>query len=187
MGTSISQKSPENRNWGPVFMGYIHGDVPVRRVLADIWRAAQNQPQSVSELIGTKLIFQIYHTIKESNKAGEALKKTNQLIHDSKANTIITEIAKRSIPNAYLSDQPAKEWPTSFFSELTNYFVSRDISGYVGENARNENVTSLIEFKKSLESCLTDTMLKPKAPLSSTAQWRKFVSETIENIKSGIS
>ena len=152
MGTSVSQASPRNTNWSPVHAGYKNGFIPEERIISEIWRASENQETPMSDSIASDTIYNCYAAVSGSQNFQEALQKFNGFIAENKSNSIVAEFAKRAIPAAYQSENPAQGWAARFFSELTNYVMSRDASGFIGGNNRNKTVQEMINFKKNISA-----------------------------------
>jgi hypothetical protein len=76
-------------------------------------------------------------------------RRANEL-RTSKQNSVVGEFAKQAFllkaSGAYQSDSPV----AVLFRQLTNYYVSRDIPGYVGPRYRCETIAQAREFKKNI-------------------------------------
>ena len=184
MGTSISQPSPDNTNWKPVKIGYKSKEVPVRRVIEEIWRASENQEKPLSTEINSDIIFKCHQLVAKSDNANDAIKNFTKEIIKTKKNSIVAEFAKRAIPSAYLSENVTKQWRSAFFSELTDYIVSRDTSGYVGDDYRNQSISDLNSFKSEIRSSTNKIIDSIKIEPKTLSQWHTFVEKAIGNSKS---
>ena len=121
----------------------------------EVWRASdtsEKDSKPLSSEMKTQAIYSCYEAVKSSNNFQEALQKFNKAIVERKGNSIVAEFAKRVIPSAFQSNNPSDQWTSNFFKEVTNYVMSRDASGFVGEIYRNKSVKELIEFKKTVSS-----------------------------------
>ncbi len=184
MGTSISHGSPRNSNWKPVLATYTDNKIPPERVISEVWRAFENDRIPISSYLKTDLIFSCFNAVKSSNTFIDALRKYNDSVLTSKHNTIIAEFAKRVIPLAFQSKNPLETWKTNLFSELTNYIISRDASGFVGEKFRNKSINDLIEFKDRINHQVTDIVGKQKISIANQEDWNSFIDTTIFKLKS---
>lgn len=184
MGTSVSHGSPRTSNWKPVLACYTNDSFSKERVINEVWRASENEGTPISSLMKSDTIFECYNAVSNSQNYREALQKFNDIILSTKQNTIVAEFAKRVIPTAYQSEKPSQQWKNSFFAELTNYVVSRDASGFVGENFRNKSVTDLIAFKKSLSKKVNDIVGADKSKIKNKNDWNAFVDSSITKLKS---
>ncbi len=187
MGTSVSQCSPrKSRKWNPVHVCYTNDNIPEGRILTEIWRAADNPSEKVrwSSEMKSDVIYSCFETVRSSSNITEAMKKFKDKILSKKCNSIAAEFAKRSIPAAFQGSNPANEWVNKFFSEVTNYLVSRDISGFVGENYRNKTVSDLDSFKKRINENLNQMLLSQKRDIKSKKEWKAFIDITITKLKS---
>lgn len=184
MGTSVSHGSPRTSNWKPVLACYANDNFSKERVINEVWRASEKEATPISSLMKSETIFECYNAVNNSENYREALQKFNDIIVNSKQNTIVAEFAKRVIPTAFQSDKPTEQWKNSFFTELTNYVVSRDASGFVGENFRNKSVTDLIAFKKSISKKVNEIVGADKTKIKSKSDWNTFVDSSITKLKS---
>jgi len=184
MGTSVSHGSPRTSNWKPVLTCYTSDKIPPERIISEVWRASENEGIPISTMMKSKAIFECYAAVNESNNYREALDKFNDSILLSKQNSIVAEFAKRVIPLAFQSKSPSEQWKNSFICELTNYVVSRDASGFVGDKFRNKSVNDLIEFKKLIHKKVNDIVSTNKKKISSQKEWNLFVDTSISKLKS---
>ena len=184
MGTSVSHGSPRTSNWKPVLACYANDNFSKERVINEVWRASEKEITPISSMMKSDAIFECYNAINNSNNYREALQKFNDIILSTKQNTIVAEFAKRVIPTAFQFEKPSQQWKNSFFTELTNYVVSRDASGFVGENFRNKSVTDLIAFKKSISKKVNDIVGADKTKIKSKSDWNAFVDSSITKLKS---
>jgi len=183
MGTSISQPSPNNTNWKASKIIYKHGKIPANRVIKEIWRASENHENPMSNKLGTKSIFSCQEIVRESKNVSEALKKFRATTIKNKDNSILSEFAKRAIPHAMASKNPVAEWRATFFSNITNYIVSRDISGYIGEEFRNKNVGQMMKFKSQIRQNVHEQIHSIEKNPKSLKSWKKYVEGTITQLK----
>lgn len=184
MGTSVSQASPRNTNWSPVHAGYKNEFIPEERIISEIWRASENQETPMSDSIASDTIYNCYTAVSNSANFQEALQKFNGFIAENKSNSIVAEFAKRAIPAAYQSNNPVQGWMAKFFSELTNYVMSRDTSGFVGGNNRNKTVQEMINFKKNITTKVSGIVSSESRTIRNSEEWKSFVNESIERLKS---
>ncbi len=187
MGTSVSQHSPRSsKKWNPVHICYTNDSIPEDRVLTEIWRAADNPSEQVqwSNEMKSEVIYSCFEIVKSSSNIQEALSKFRENILSNKSNSIVAEFAKRSIPAAFHGGNPANDWVRKFFSEVTNYVISRDTSGFVGENYRNKTVKDLDGFKKRLSGNLNQILQNQQRKIKSQKDWNSFIDNTISKIKS---
>lgn len=188
MGTSTSQSSPrKSSNWKRVFVCYESNNLPDNRVMNEVWRASETSEKDskpLSSEMKTQAIYSCYEAVKSSKNFQEALQKFNKTIIETKGNSIVAEFAKRVIPSAFQSNNPSEQWTNSFFKEVTNYVMSRDASGFVGENYRNKSVKELIEFKKTVSSKVEKVIKTEKKDFNSQAEWNSFVDNSISKLKS---
>jgi hypothetical protein len=182
LGHSSSHGSPKTRNWKAVSLGYVHPDIPIKRIVSEIWLAAENQQKPLSSLLKSETIYRCQEAIKKSENMSQAYQNVEKEILSSKQNSIIAEFAKRAIPGAFKTKEQAQEWRSAFFSEVTNYLVSRDISGYVGSKFRNKTIGEVVKFKEEIKKAVYEITKKIKVEPTSSAQWKQYVSNAITEI-----
>jgi hypothetical protein len=184
MGTSNSQPSPDNSNWRRTFACYSDPNIPEERTINEVWRASENEDIPISEFLKSNTIFECYQIVKNSKGYNEALSKVNEKVLALGNNTIIAEFAKRVIPVAFQSENPAFEWQSLLFSEITNYVVSRDASGFVGSKYRNKSIAQLIEFKRNLSNKVKNVINNKVRDITSYKDWKSFINDSILTLKS---
>jgi hypothetical protein len=188
MGTSISHSSPrKSSNWKRVFVCYESNNLPENRIINEVWRASETSEKNSNPLsseMKSQAIYSCYESVKSSKNFQEALQKFNNIIIETKSNSIVAEFAKRVIPIAFQSNNPTEQWTNSFFKEITNYVISRDASGFVGENYRNKSVKELIEFKKNVSNRVSQIISSEKREIKSQSDWHSFVDKSISKLKS---
>lgn len=62
--------------------------------------------------------------------------------------------------------------------------MSRDASGFVGENYRNKSVKDLIDFKKTVSDKVNQIIMSEKKNFKSQSDWNSFVDKSISKLKS---
>lgn len=184
MGTSISHPSPKSTNWKPVSVCYTEPTIPEWRVLNEIWRASEKESNPISDMLKSRVAFECYNAVRSSKSFVEALNKFNEVVHESKGNSMIAEFAKRVIPLSFQSKQPGKEWSKNFLSEVTNYIASRDLSGFVGKGYRNKSVRDMLEFKQRISDMAKEIVSRQySGQIESMSDWRKFIDTSVEKLR----
>lgn len=149
MGTSVSQRSPNTGGWRAVAACYATEHISVERTVTEIWRAAFKQDSSLSEQLGSAPVAACIEAARRSLPSEEA-GRTIEQINRAKQNNVVGEFAKRMLmlkANGGAKD----ETPTAvLFRQLTDYYVSRDIPGYLGEKFRCKDISQLRAFKERL-------------------------------------
>ena len=180
MGTSINQRSPNTLPWNAATVAYQNPQVPTDRIPSLIWRAAQNQNKALKEALSNPAIFACQQAVRTSKTALEAIRKTNKSILKGKNNSIFVELGKRAISQSYLGKNPVNDWRSNFFSEVTNYMVSRDIPGYLGPSYRNKNISDQIRLKNEIRSAVQKTTSRISDEPKTQAAWKTFVQSTLK-------
>jgi len=186
MGTSVSQSSPKNStNWKRVFVCYETKAIPEKRLINEVWRAADHFKDQIpiSNEIKSESIYKCFESVKSSKSFQEALKTYNDYLITNGRNSIVAEFAKRIIPLSFQYENPAQNWKNLFFSEITNYVVSRDASGFISKDNRNRTVTDMIAFKKNISNHVKSSLEINRVLPKSYSEWKNFVENTIDNLK----
>jgi hypothetical protein len=182
MGTSISHKSPSTSGWKMASQGYINPDISIRRIVAEIWRATQSQPKPLQLAIKSEAVFDCGEALRDSTSAIQALKIARKKLIETKKSSVVTELAKRTIPEAFQAKNPTKAWRSLLFSTITDYLVSRDISSYVGSKFRNKSISELISFKTAIRGVVKTIVEKEKTVPTSFNDWGRYVEKIVHTL-----
>jgi hypothetical protein len=160
----------------------MNDQISPERVATEIWRAAQSEVGFVDAL-ASPMLFDCYKAVQGATTIVEAMDVLNDAILGRGNSSVVVEFAKRAAPLAFGTSDPAHlSWRTNLFSQLTDYFVSRDAPGYVGPNGRFANVTELAAFKKTLRQHVATVVrgltTDPKTP----RQWADFVHTALKKV-----
>ena len=149
MGTSVSQRSPNTGGWRTVSACYTAETIPVDRAAVEIWRAALRQDDSLVQQLGSPAVTACVDAANE-RPTSEAAARTIEKINLSKQNNVVGEFAKRMLL-VKAGGGAREDTPTAvLFRQLTDYYVSRDIPGYVGADFRCKTVSELRQFKQQI-------------------------------------
>jgi hypothetical protein len=121
----------------------------VDRTAVEIWRAALRQDDSLLQQLGSPTVATCVDAANE-RPTPESAARTIEQISLSKQNNVVGEFAKRMLL-VKASGGAHGDTPTAvLFRQLTDYYVSRDIAGYVGADFRCKTVSELRNFKQQL-------------------------------------
>jgi hypothetical protein len=179
VGTSVSHRSPRTLGWKTASLGYSDRAIPQERVINEMWRASTAQANPIPQRLDSEIVFKCQEAVRRAGSVGQALHNVTTELIRSKQNSIITEIAKRAVPAAFRAENPVREWRNLLMVEMTDYLLSRDISGYVGGSHRNKTVAELIEFKRSVRDKVYRAVANVTIDPSSTAEWTQYIKATI--------
>lgn len=183
MGTSISQSSPRNTNWSPVHVGYRSKDIPEERIVREIWRAFDNELVPISTTLKGEAFYDCYNTIKSAQSVERAFQLFDSLLMEKKYNSIVVEFSKRALAISFISGDPVANWKSSLFSQVTDYVISRDISGFVGDKYRNKTIGDVIKFKDAITENVDAIVRTDHEEINSKREWNSFVDRTIKKLK----
>jgi hypothetical protein len=165
-----------------VAAGYVHKEISPERVATEVWRAAQSEPGFVDAL-ASPVLFDCYKAVRTATTMNDAMDALNGAILKSGNSSVVVEFAKRAAPLAFGTSAPVHlSWRTNLFSQLTDYFVSRDAPGYVGPNGRFANVGELAAFKKTLRQHVATAVRGVATDPTTPKQWAEFVRATLKKV-----
>lgn len=179
MGTSTSHPSPPTINWHAVWAGYTDPHVPLERIVAEVWRAISRQAEPIENFLASPLLFRCHQLVRQSPNLPHALQTVTRTLAKSKTNTIISELGRRCVAPAFDFPEPVRAWRGLLFEHVTDYLVSRDISGYVGESFRNRNVRDVVHFKESALTRIRDIVAGIPGDPDSPREWRTYVRRAL--------
>ena len=182
MGTSINQASPNTPGWKAVARCYTDAQIPINQTSAEIWRAAVTESPSLKQQLSSAVVekcLEIASRRPSKDQALSEVKRLNQL----KENSIIGELAKRAVIASSVGN--FRESPAAaLFRQLTDYFVSRDIPGYVGERFRCKNISDLRAFKSALARSVVEKVSRIETATSQqNPTWAQKLSAIVEGLK----
>lgn len=187
MGTSVNQASPATANWSAVWQAYLLDAIPVSRAAQELWRAATNQRDTnLATDLSAPVIAQCLSVVLKAATASDAIQTASRLVALSGATSLAADIALRSIPRAFASKDRVAGFTETLFSEASNYFVSRDLPGYVGRSTRTENVSASSRFKTELcrEAERKVRAVRRPAGLDTAADsWRTYVTTVVKQLR----
>lgn len=184
MGTSVNQRSAATTNWAAAQAGY-RGNIPVARVVQEIWRAATNQATGdLAHLLAQPIVARIGQIAVEGQSAAQVANAATTEIARSKQASLGADIAQRAAIQCLGSDNRTQAFGERLFAEACNYLISRDVPGFVGGNYRNQNVADLLQFKASvLQTTSAAVSAAGSADLSSGSRWQTYVQRVVDGLK----
>lgn len=190
MGTSVNQRSPSTPNWQVATTTYMHSDIPINRVINEIWRAASKQPEGdLLEQLSASLVAECMQIVEASNTREEAVYSARRHVAASGQTSLVLDIAIRAVANSFLHEaDKSLAFSQSLFSETGNYLVSRDLPGFVGKIGRVANISEAIEFKESIKNEISETIKLiplPRGVSQQPTKWDIYVREVVEYLSGG--
>ena len=184
MGTSVNQSSPRTVNWAAAQAGY-RGNVPVDRVVQEIWRAVTNQPEgNLARLLADPIVARLGQIAREGESAVQVAVATNRELAQSKQASLATAIAQRAATQCVGSEDRVQSYGERVFAEACNYLLSRDLPGFIGKSYRNATVVDALEFKASvLRATISAAQGAGKADVRSAASWRSYVQTVVNRLQ----
>lgn len=155
MGTSVNQRSPNTGGWRSVATCYSNENVSLDRTALEIWRAAATQDSEISNQLESEVVAKCAAAATQGFSQAQAFEEVERL-SGLKQNNLIGEFAKQALLIKTAGGHSDESFTSVLFRQITNYLVSRDISGYVGPNSRCRTA----EDARALKSKLADVVAR---------------------------
>ncbi len=185
MGTSVSQASPKTGGWKVVAACYTDESLPVERLATEIWRAALTQDKSVFEQLGSRAVQECVSQANRSPDIETAMDEARR-IHGLKQNTLLGEFAKRALIIKASGGFKSESGTSVLFRQLTDYFVSRDIAGFVGPKYRCKTIAELKHLKDKIgDTVAKKVTLVEKSHQLSNRPWDQVYKVVLNALRTG--
>ncbi len=181
MGTSISQASPRTESWEILRKLYIDADIPIDRVVQEMWRADRREEDSLVSLLATDVISQIFAIACQDNEPSAI----SSIIADEASNwnevSLSIDIACRAAISSTHSEARAVSFISNVFGEAADYLASRDIPGLVGLGTRIKNIPESAEFKANLVRSTKERAaeIAKNNQFLASESWKEIVSDVV--------
>lgn len=184
MGTSVSHRSPTTSNWNAVAASYTSGQIPVDRVVKEIWRAATNQPAGdLANDLSKPIISQCLKIALIADNPKQAFRDSSRQIALSGEASLAADLAQRAVVKSSRTRIDRTEaFVQSLFSEAADYLVSRDIPGFVGIGDRLKTVRDAIVFKEKVRNRVAEVVSiipRPRRLQDDPGNWKKYVETVV--------
>jgi hypothetical protein len=183
VGTSSSQGSPRNVNWGAVGAAYRSPLISVERVVQELWRAARSDSSADwQHLLGEPAVRLCLRATLESDTPQEALRKASHEIARERASSLAAEIAKRAVVKSFAEGDRATAFAQALFNETTRYLVSRDLAGLVGLGGRTQTTSDAIAFKDRILQRVAGTVGEVGGQGVNLRNWESFLKKVVDRL-----
>lgn len=183
MGTSTSQGSPRNVNWGAVNAAYRSTAIPIDRVVQELWRAARSDTAANwQHLLGETSVRLCLRAALESQTPEEAIKTASHEIAKERVSSLAAEIAKRAAVKSFVQGDRATAFAQALFTEVTRYLVSRDLAGLVGLSSRTRTTSDTIAFKDKVLQQVAVTVREVGARGVTLRNWESFLKNVVDRL-----
>jgi hypothetical protein len=181
MGTSVNQRSPDTASWRAVAAAYVN-PIPIPRVVAEIWRAAQHDPSTDwTALLSSSGVAACYEVSRAAVGATEGLQQASRAIAHAHTSSLAADLAKRAL--AVSLTNPHISFGQALLSQATDYLVSRDLPSYVGPGYRNANAARAVEFKSAVSRQVSAVAADQREPVNFDA-WPEYVQGVLSMLVS---
>lgn len=185
MGTSVSQMSPRTRGWNIVQAVYTTKTIGTERAVTEIWRAATSEKTNLATQLASPIVEKIGQIAAMTGSPAEIAMRVEMEIASSGHANFACEIARIAAIKA--AQAPVESRQTEFreklFAEASNYFVSRDVSGFIGHAYRNKDVSEMVEFKRTAMESTTASVRKSAAELKKQTSWSDYVTGVVDDLR----
>lgn len=182
MGTSSSHPSPRTLGWQAVQAGYLSDIVPLDRIAQEVWRASREPEGGIHDFLKTPVLYACYSTIRDCPSVTDAVPRVNRLLATSGESSVVTELARRAVVQAYSSTSPAQSWLSRLFGEVTSYLVTRDLSGYIGPTYRNATARDALQFTAALRAQVERSVAEARSAPRSANEWESYVTRVLAHL-----
>ena len=184
MGTSVNQRSLDTLNWRMVQRTYEDPNVPISRVLQEIWRAAVNQESGdIAAQLAQPSIGQFAVIAERASSPAEAMREAGRFITEAKVGSLAAEIAKRAAVQSAGKPNARHQFMQRLFAEATNYLVARDLPGHIGAAGRIDSASNASEFRRQLSVLTAQTIESAPRPTSlDDSVWSEYVNSMVTTI-----
>jgi len=185
LGTSVNQRSPDTLNWRAVQATYEDANIPIERVLQEIWRAASGRElENISTMLAEPIVFRLRDIALSAKSPVEAAALGGREIAQSKQASLVADIALRAAVQAATTSNPAQSYSERVFAEASNYLISRDLPGFVGAVGRNETVAESLQFKASVLRAASAAVREVGIPTISTPRaWQRHAAAVLTRLR----
>jgi hypothetical protein len=144
MGTSVNQRSPNTGGWKSAAACYANEATSIDRTALEIWRAVSTQDDSIPDQLGSDVVRKCAETAAKNLDPQQAVVEIERLSATGD-NNLIGEFAKRALLIKTGGGHAQESFASAVFRQITDYLVSRDISGYVGARYRCKTVAAKVQ------------------------------------------
>jgi hypothetical protein len=153
MGTSTSHPSPDTPSWRIVRQVLGREQAPVERQSEEIWKAViAERSGRLQEELASPVFAAASSIAAASPSALEAARAFNQVAAEQRATGLALEMGRRALMRAVTAGGGAEGFGGELFAEAVSYYVSRDISSFVGAAGRVGTTTEAIALKDGLRA-----------------------------------
>jgi hypothetical protein len=182
VGTSVNQPSPKTINWRAAQATYRNADVPVLR---EMWRAATSQAEgNLASLLAQPIVARVRDIALQGGDATQVAMAASRAIAESGQSSFAAEIARRAAVQSVAAENRDQAYSERVFAEASNYLLSRDLPGYVGDVGRNKTVGDSFQFKRAVLEAAANVVRQVGPPQSGTPEaWHDHTTAVVDALK----
>jgi hypothetical protein len=188
MGTSKSFGSPKTLPWDVVKAAYCDSAQTPTRLAQLIWRAAHKDDSIIiHDLLAGGAVISCLEATKNARTNIEAVETASKYISERKQAGLLAELSKRAIVQSFSERDRVRNFISCLFREVTNYYVSRDISPLLGFSETVSDTTHIVKKKAIVIDEVYNIAQKAKIPknISDNKTWSRVVENITEAILHG--
>lgn len=176
MGTSVNQGSPRVPSWGIVraLLGQV--GTPREQQVQEIWRAALSDRGGILRTeLSSPAVAAGVEIAASAGTPQQALAIFNQNASESRRADFAIELARRALVRSVAANAGAEGYASELMAEVTSYYASRDLPGFVGIHGRVQTVRAAAELKDGLRE-VARSGAADAAPPSGAKGWPGYVN-----------
>lgn len=186
MGTSTNQRSPNTPNWRLALAAIGSQMVPTDRQSEEIWKAVSaERGDHLYREIGSELLALAASIAREAKSPAEAVSTFNRSIIESHAAGLTLDLGRRALARAVASGTGPGGFASELFSEITSYYVARDLPSFVGAAGRVATTTECIKLKDDLRYIARRAAQESGPVKSDVRGWRTYVRSVLTALQKG--
>lgn len=189
MGTSTNQPSPSTPSWHAAQAAYHDSRISTERAVQELWRAATHRTEGdLVKALASAVIARCGELAATESSRENAVRDASLLVAFSGEASLASDIAQRALIKAFRS--PADRlaaFSANLFAEASDYLVSRDLPGFVGQSDHIGTPRQAIEFKAAIRDTVLTTVQRIPRPVAGRLEgdWAAYVRRVAAALKSG--
>lgn len=182
MGTSVNQHSPDIPSWRLARALLGNSDASPADQIAEVWRAAvADRSRALEAELGDPLLAHCARIAHEARTAQDALNDFDMVVVNSRTRNFAVELGRRALGRAAVAGTGAEGFGAELFAEATNYYVARDLPGFVGSKHRLQTARDALTLKGELQQ-LARTAARTTRIETDPTRWRAYVQDVVRRL-----
>lgn len=181
MGTSVNQSSPNEPKWRLARATLGRRDVAPTDQVAELWRsAATDREGALLRELSDPLLGRAMFLCATQPNAKDALTAFDAAVVESRTSNFAVELGRRALGRAALAGGGAANFAAELFAETTNYYVSRDLPGFVGSPNHVKTAIESLALRQDLRGVARSAAASVTPPTE--ARWPEYVATVMARL-----